>query len=116
MCYEALLKRRIISILLLPIAVLEIEQSQKVTLLYHLYIQEHLVPFYCTCVSTSIPSTCYVVAIDDDSSGSIVWDNKAIDQLLDRTQEGDSEKPQQDWFANEYLSSFKVMKVISIWQ
>ncbi|XP_065889551.1 chromodomain-helicase-DNA-binding protein 4-like isoform X2 [Dysidea avara] len=49
---------------------------------------------------------------DDDSSGSIVWDNKAIDQLLDRTQEGDSDKPQQDWFANEYLSSFKVASYV----
>ena len=49
---------------------------------------------------------------DDDSaggSGSIVWDDKTIDQLLDRNQEdGEGDKPQQDWFANEYLSSFKV--------
>ena len=52
-----------------------------------------------------------IVLTDDESSGgtSIVWDDKTIDQLLDRSQEdGDSEKPQQDWFANEYLSSFKV--------
>lgn len=38
-----------------------------------------------------------------------MWDDRAIDQLLDRSQEDtDTDKPQQDWFANEYLSSFKV--------
>ena len=55
---------------------------------------------------------------EDESAGgtsSIVWDNKAIDQLLDRSQEdGDSDKPQQDWFANEYLSSFKVQLMVII--
>lgn len=44
-----------------------------------------------------------------------MWDDKAIDQLLDRSQEdGESDKPQQDWFANEYLSSFKVRVIIIV--
>jgi chromodomain-helicase-DNA-binding protein 4 len=57
---------------------------------------------------------------DEDSDGqgksseqNIVWDDDAVDKLLERAEEEAIEKPQtedgerKDW-ANEYLSSFKV--------
>merc|ERR1739846_113315 len=42
---------------------------------------------------------------DGESANDIVYDDKAVAQLLDRSQEGIEEK--ESW-ANEYLSSFKV--------
>jgi len=42
---------------------------------------------------------------DGESPNDIVYDDKAVDNLLDRSQEGIEEK--ESW-ANEYLSSFKV--------
>merc|ERR1711981_1093892 len=42
---------------------------------------------------------------DGESPNDIVYDDKAVSQLLDRSQEGIEEK--ESW-ANEYLSSFKV--------
>ena len=42
---------------------------------------------------------------EGESKNDIVYDDKAVDQLLDRSQEGIEEK--ESW-ANEYLSSFKV--------
>ena len=42
---------------------------------------------------------------EDTEANDIVYDDKAIEQLLDRSQEGIEEK--ESW-ANEYLSSFKV--------
>ncbi len=42
---------------------------------------------------------------DGESKNDIVYDDKAVDALLDRSQEGIEEK--ESW-ANEYLSSFKV--------
>ena len=42
---------------------------------------------------------------EGESANDIVYDDRAVDQLLDRSQEGIEEK--ESW-ANEYLSSFKV--------
>ena len=42
---------------------------------------------------------------EDDSTNDIVYDDKTVEALLDRSQEGIEEK--ESW-ANEYLSSFKV--------
>merc|ERR1712218_544309 len=42
---------------------------------------------------------------DGESANDIVYDDKAVASLLDRSQEGVEEK--ENW-ANEYLSSFKV--------
>merc|ERR1711981_690208 len=42
---------------------------------------------------------------EGESADDIVYDDKAVSQLLDRSQEGIEEK--ESW-ANEYLSSFKV--------
>ena len=42
---------------------------------------------------------------EGESANDIVYDDKAVSQLLDRSQEGIEEK--ESW-ANEYLSSFKV--------
>jgi len=44
---------------------------------------------------------------EGESANDIVYDDKAVDQLLDRSQEGIEEK--ESW-ANEYLSSFKVRR------
>jgi chromodomain-helicase-DNA-binding protein 4 len=52
--------------------------------------------------------TCYQeeeINDEGESANDIVYDDKAVDQLLDRSQEGIEEK--ESW-ANEYLSSFKV--------
>ena len=42
---------------------------------------------------------------EGESGNDIVYDDKTVESLLDRTQEGIEEK--ESW-ANEYLSSFKV--------
>ena len=44
---------------------------------------------------------------DDDNSNRIIYDDAAIEKLLDRTQEAQEER---DEAMNEYLSSFKVNK------
>ena len=48
---------------------------------------------------------------EGDSANDIVYDDAAVESLLDRTQEGIEEK--ESW-ANEYLSSFKVIQVLKI--
>jgi hypothetical protein len=56
----------------------------------------------------SLLSLCYQeeeINDEGESPNDIVYDDKAVDQLLDRSQEGIEEK--ESW-ANEYLSSFKV--------
>ncbi|XP_070562035.1 chromodomain-helicase-DNA-binding protein 4-like isoform X2 [Ptychodera flava] len=45
----------------------------------------------------------------DSGEGIIHWDDKTINELLDRTKEGIEEK---EFFANEYLTSFKVASYV----
>ena len=52
---------------------------------------------------------------EGESANDIVYDDRAVDQLLDRSQEGIEEK--ESW-ANEYLSSFTVRErggVVLVW-
>lgn len=44
-----------------------------------------------------------------ETENQIIWDDKAVDALLDRSQVGIEEK--ENW-ANEYLSSFKVAQYV----
>lgn len=44
-----------------------------------------------------------------DTENQIIWDERAVNALLDRTQVGVEEK--ENW-ANEYLSSFKVAQYV----
>lgn len=45
----------------------------------------------------------------EGAENQIIWDDKAVDALLDRSQVGIEEK--ENW-ANEYLSSFKVAQYV----
>ena len=47
---------------------------------------------------------------DGESVNDIIYDDKAVADLLDRSKEGVEEK--ENW-ANEYLSSFKVFCLIN---
>lgn len=55
-----------------------------------------------------------VVSVDGQGSSTIHYDDKAIDALLDRDQEGEGDEGpgSENLLANEYLSSFKVASYV----
>ena len=69
----------------------------------------------CVCVCNPCTNSYSICLVGDDQSTTIHYDDKAIEALLDRDQEGvegDGSIGSENLLANDYLSSFKVASYV----